>query len=111
MEKQSLEYQAKNNVMEKLIKLTEKYPDKNWDWNRISNNPNITIEVIEKYPDKPWDWNKILEVCSFEKDYEIELQKLQNFKNIEEELIQKTWHPSRFQEWCLDEDQKEDEEE
>ena len=27
---------------------------------------------------------------------------------IEEELIQKTWHPSRFQIWCWDEEQKKD---
>ena len=27
---------------------------------------------------------------------------------IEEELIQKTWHPSRFQDWCWDEEQKKD---
>ena len=47
----------------------------------------------------------------FKTDYEKELQKLQNFNNIEEELIEKTWHPRRFQEWCLDEDQKEEEDE
>ena len=29
---------------------------------------------------------------------------------IEEELIQKTWHPNRFQIWCFDEDQKKDNE-
>ena len=40
--------------MEKFIKLTKKYPDKDWYWNKISLNPNLTIEVIEKYPDKPW---------------------------------------------------------
>ena len=28
------------------------------------------------------------------------------FIKIEEELIAKTWHPRRFQKWCLDEDQK-----
>ena len=25
---------------------------------------------------------------------------------IEEELIQKTWHPSHFQDWCVDNDDK-----
>ena len=44
------------------------------------------------------------------KDYEKELKKLK-FNNFEEELIAKTWHPSRFQEWCFDEDQKKDQEE
>ena len=49
MEKHSLENQAKNIVMEKLIKLTEKYPDKDWDWKIISRH-------------------------TFKKDYEKELQ-------------------------------------
>ena len=110
------------------IKEIEKYPDKNWDWSMISNNPNITIEfinkhldkdlnwnaishnknltieMVEKYPLHPWHWGWIS--CNpFEKDYQKELKKLK-FKYIEEELIQKTWHPIRFMEWCLDEDQK-----
>ena len=57
MKKQSLEYQAKNIVMENLIKLTEKYPNKPWkpwklDMNsrvnfRISSNRNLTMKNIE----------------------------------------------------------------
>ena len=72
------EYQAKTNVFENLLKLTEKYSDKDWDWDKISQNP-------------------------FKKDYEKELKKLR-FEHYEEELIQKTWHPSRFMDWCLDND-------
>ena len=56
MEVQSLENQAKNIVMDKLIKLTEKYPNKDWNWKKISEYPYLTIEIIEKYIDKPWDW-------------------------------------------------------
>ena len=41
------------NILEYLL---EKYPDKPWDFERISNNSNITIEIIEKYPNKPWNW-------------------------------------------------------
>ena len=37
----------------------EKHPTKKWDWNYISRNPSITMEIIEKYPDKPWDWEWI----------------------------------------------------
>ena len=44
MEVQSLENEAKNNVMEKFIKLIEKYPDKDWDWTFISRNPNLTMK-------------------------------------------------------------------
>ena len=38
------------------MEIVEKYPDKPWNWYRISCNPNITMEIVEKYPDKPWDW-------------------------------------------------------
>ena len=42
-----------------LWNIVEKYPNKPWNWNRLSSNPNITMEFIEKYPDKPWDWNEL----------------------------------------------------
>jgi hypothetical protein len=32
------------------MEVIEKYPDKPWDWGRISRNPNITMEMIEKTP-------------------------------------------------------------
>ena len=35
------------------MKIIEKYPNKLWDWNWISANPNITMEMIEKYPMQP----------------------------------------------------------
>jgi len=90
------------------IEWIEKYPDKNWNWKEISKNLNLTIEFVDKYHDKDWNWNRIAR-HPFKKEYEKELQKLKNFNNIEEELIEKTWHPSRFQDWCLDEDEKEEE--
>ena len=42
--------------MNTLQLLLEKYPDKPWNWYRVSSNPNITMEIIETYPDKPWNW-------------------------------------------------------
>ena len=42
-----------------LIKLIEKYPEKNWDWNNISSNPNLPIDYIEKHPEKDWNWDYI----------------------------------------------------
>ena len=30
-----------------------------WDWNIMSENPNITFKFIEKMKDKPWDWNML----------------------------------------------------
>ena len=42
-----------------LLYLLKKYPDKDWSWNYISRNPNITFEFIEKHPEKAWNWNYI----------------------------------------------------
>ena len=61
--------------------------------------------MIEKYPNEDWSWDNNITKNEFKKDYEIELKKLR-FENYHEELIQKTWHPCRFQEWCLDEEEK-----
>jgi hypothetical protein len=36
----------------KELKGIEKYPNIPWDWDCISNNPNITMEIIEKYRNK-----------------------------------------------------------
>ena len=90
------------------LEIIEKYSNKNWLWYYISINPSLIIEMINKFPNKDWHWNYIF-TNPFNKDYENELnkleklQKIQNFKKIEEELIQKTWHPNRFQQWCIDE--------
>ena len=34
-------------------------PDKPWNWNEISVNPNISWDNIQKNPDKPWNWSHI----------------------------------------------------
>ena len=45
--------------MEKFIKFIEKYQDKDWDWEGISHNENLTRAMLNQYPDKPWDWTYI----------------------------------------------------
>ena len=42
------------------MEFIEKHPDKDWNWDWISRNPNITMEMIEKIP-KPWNWRFISE--------------------------------------------------
>ena len=32
-------------------------PDKRWDYDYLSHNPNLTWEIIAKNPDKPWNWD------------------------------------------------------
>ena len=48
-----------NEWSEKYMSLIEKHPEKPWNWNGISRNPNITMEFIEKHPEKPWNWYNI----------------------------------------------------
>ena len=32
------------------------HPDKGWDWEGVSRNPNITMEDIISHPENPWNW-------------------------------------------------------
>ena len=49
--------------------IIQQNPDKEWDWNNISYNKNITWEIIQQNPDKPWVWRYISEnpniTCEF----------------------------------------------
>ena len=47
--------------MNTLTYLLEKNPNKDWEWNYISENSNITMKFIEKHPDKQWVWKWISE--------------------------------------------------
>jgi hypothetical protein len=31
-------------------------PDKPWDYELLSDNPNITWDIVKANPDKPWDY-------------------------------------------------------
>jgi hypothetical protein len=35
------------------------YPDKPWNWDALSSNPNITFDNVLAYPDKPWNWDAL----------------------------------------------------
>ena len=39
-----------------LLKL---YPDKDWDWDEVSCNPNITWENVRDNPNQNWSWYKV----------------------------------------------------
>ena len=88
----------------------EKNLEQPLDWSLISHSPDLTFDIIEKYIDKPWNWEGILTNFTLIKN---EYEKVLKFIKIEKELIEKTWHPKRFMDWCLDEGEKvqEDEEE
>ena len=40
-----------------LEKLLSRFPDKPWDWDSLSRNPNIIFEHVLANPDKPWNWS------------------------------------------------------
>jgi len=42
-----------------LFRLVKTFPDINWDWEELSENPNITMEDIQENPDFPWNWRYI----------------------------------------------------
>lgn len=46
------------NPLETLIL---NYPNKPWNWNSLSENPNITAKIIETFPNKPWNWDILSE--------------------------------------------------
>jgi len=33
-----------------------KHNDKPWRWDKLSYNPNITMDIVKANPDKPWNW-------------------------------------------------------
>lgn len=39
--------------------LIEKMSDKPWEWEALSNHPNVSLEFMEKHMDKPWTWKSI----------------------------------------------------
>ena len=34
-------------------------PDKPWDWDKLSRNPNVTWDIVQQNPDIPWDWSQL----------------------------------------------------
>ena len=79
------------------IPLLEKNPDK-IDNFFISKNPNA-IPWLEKNQDKV-EWNMISTNPSiFEPVYNYEKMKERMSSTIAEELMRKTWHPSRIEKW------------
>ena len=35
-------------------------PDKDWNWPELSGNPNITWEIVRDNPDRKWSWSFLL---------------------------------------------------
>jgi hypothetical protein len=67
------------------------------NWGSLSRNP-AAIHILEQNPDKI-HWHYFSgNPAIFELDYDFFHRRMMI---INEELMIKTWHPSRFKEWCL----------
>ena len=89
------------------LKMLNNHTDKPWDWRNMTYNPCLMIDMIDEYEEEDWDWHHIKyhHTSLLEKDYENELKKLK-IDHFEEELMQKAHHPCRYLDWCLTEDEK-----
>ncbi len=47
----------KYNLNNELILLLGKFPNKNWDYFSLSQNPNITIDYIKYNSNKDWNYS------------------------------------------------------
>ena len=83
---------------------------KDWDYNMLSKNPNITWDIVKENPDRAWDNNILLSNINFFNNSYVEklIKIIYHFKtNITEELMIHVWHPSRVEKWkyLLDEEE------
>ena len=80
--------------------IVEANPDKPWDWYGLSSNPNITWEIVEANPDKPWKWYR-LSSNKFTKEKEIIELRLKHQEFVQEELLEEFvkvyMHPKRIE--------------
>lgn len=90
-----------------------------WDWLGISNNPQLPIEFVIEHPELNWDYASLSnnngsfdnhgsnnQYISYSEDNMLNAEK--NLIIFKEELIQKTWHPSRVLNWCMSLDELDD---
>ncbi len=79
------------------LKATTKRIDCKINWFNLSYNPSAMV-LLEQNIDKI-NWEGFSQNPSiFELDYDFLFQRM---NIIRQELMVKTWHPDRFQDWCL----------
>lgn len=39
-----------------ILDIVEAHPDKDWDCNKLCQNPSITWEIVQANPNKKWDY-------------------------------------------------------
>ncbi len=41
------------------LQFVEKYPEKDWDWEKLTRHPEMNIDFLEKFHEKPIEWKKL----------------------------------------------------
>ncbi len=76
------------------------------DWTALCmNESKWAIDIIKQNQDKIQWWSLSFNPFIFELDYDFFYRRMDI---IRKELIQKTWHPNRVQQWCLSIDELND---
>ena len=71
------------NCLEKLLQL---YSDRDWDFEKLSKNPNMTIRIVMKNLDKPFNWKELtrnsgIKICDIESTPALKWDKESIFEN------------------------------
>ena len=98
-----------------IERLLIEFPNKDWNWEAVSLNPNLTFEFVKKHIDKPWNWEDISQNYLL---YDInktlwyhnnrKIQTIEHVNNFKDEMLGVAWDPSRFKYWCLTKNEQEE---
>ena len=80
------------------------HPEKPWNWQGISRNPNITWDIVEAHPEIPWDWwclseNPMSKHPMLQKRLLEKKRVQERCSLIKEDLMATAWHPRRVEKW------------
>lgn len=92
-----------------LPNIIDKYPNKNWNWNAISENCALTPDIVERHINKPWNWyllsqnltlsEYVIETC-LTSNKSIDWNNVSRYDWVTEEFIEKhideNWNWSKF---------------
>ena len=47
------------NKLNKFEQLIKDFPDKDWEWDYLSDHKDVTCNIIRELPNKGWNWKKL----------------------------------------------------
>ena len=75
-------------------------PDKNWIYDHLSSNLNITWEIVQSNLDKPWNFDYLSRNTMDKARNDYIRKRFQEWfrrSELKEELIAKVWHPKNWE--------------